>query len=334
MQLTNNTNVSLSLAVWLATDEYDYNDDPDTISTTTLLQPIRAIVLARQNKQLEKKGDIVSLIASSMGTAIHDSIEKAWRSEDLTATLEKLGYPKHIADRIVINPTKDTAFPEMIPVYLEQRYSKVINGFTVTGKPDIIANGKLEDYKSTSAWSEVYGSKTKEHTQQVSVYHWLNPEIITDDLALIQYIYRDWSKSDARTNYKPKPGRNPYPQTQLVTKEVKLLSLVETESFVSGILSQIRFYENAPQENLPQCTREELWQSDDEWKYYKKPDAKRATKANITSAAEAQAVLDANGGVGLVKHFPGKVVRCNYCDVSEVCQQAQNFVQQGLITLT
>jgi len=79
--LTNNTNVPLSMALWLADDDYDYDDDPNVISATTLLKPMKAIVLARQNADLVKTGDIVSVAASRIGTAMHDAIERTWRKK-------------------------------------------------------------------------------------------------------------------------------------------------------------------------------------------------------------------------------------------------------------
>ena len=43
-QFSNNSNITLSMAVWLATDDYDHNDK--VISVTTLLKPIKQTVLA------------------------------------------------------------------------------------------------------------------------------------------------------------------------------------------------------------------------------------------------------------------------------------------------
>ena len=41
----NVSEVPLALAVFLASDYYDYNEDQNTISATTLLKPLRQIVL-------------------------------------------------------------------------------------------------------------------------------------------------------------------------------------------------------------------------------------------------------------------------------------------------
>jgi len=45
LRYANVSDVPLALAVFLATDSYDYNPDPNTVSATTLLKPIRQIVL-------------------------------------------------------------------------------------------------------------------------------------------------------------------------------------------------------------------------------------------------------------------------------------------------
>ena len=43
----NNINqVPVSMAVWLAHDEYDHNDDPNHISVTGLIKPTKQLILA------------------------------------------------------------------------------------------------------------------------------------------------------------------------------------------------------------------------------------------------------------------------------------------------
>ena len=146
---TNNTNIPLSMAVWLATDSYDYSDDPNQISATSLLKPIRAIVLARQNKELDKVAEISGLVASKMGTAIHDSIEASWLSDKLQDTLKALGQSDKVIKRIKVNPLPEELEEDTIPVYMEQRVSKDLLGFKISGKYDFVINGRLEDYKTT-----------------------------------------------------------------------------------------------------------------------------------------------------------------------------------------
>jgi len=150
--LTNTTGMPLSLAVWLAQDDYDYSDDPNTISATTLLKPMKAIVLARQNKELEKNGDISTLLPSRMGTALHDSLEKAWINPDkVKETLSKLGHPDSIINKVLINPTKEELTNDCIPIYVEQRGVKQVGEYKVSGKFDFRCSGTLRGLQEHSS---------------------------------------------------------------------------------------------------------------------------------------------------------------------------------------
>ena len=75
---TNKNNVSMPLAVWLMHDDYDYDKRDNVISATSLLKPLRALILSHQNKGLDKTVDIMDLVSSRMGSAIHAIAEKAW----------------------------------------------------------------------------------------------------------------------------------------------------------------------------------------------------------------------------------------------------------------
>ena len=121
--ITNDDNVSLLLAVWLATNEYNISDDPKLISATTLLKPVRQNVLARQNMGADKIMDVMAMVPSRLGTAVHDSVEKSWINVDnVKEVIKSMGFAKEVVDRIVINPTK--VEPNDIPVYIEQRHEK------------------------------------------------------------------------------------------------------------------------------------------------------------------------------------------------------------------
>lgn len=89
----NHSGVPLSLAVFLASDYYDYNDDPNTISVTTLLKPTRQIVLAKRLPPDNAPLDLVAQMSNRLGAAMHDGIERAWQTNYVNAMLS-LGYPK------------------------------------------------------------------------------------------------------------------------------------------------------------------------------------------------------------------------------------------------
>jgi hypothetical protein len=112
----NVSDVPLSLAVFLASDYYDYNVDPDTISTTTLLKPVRQIILPSRIPPGEGLVSLPDMLNNRMGAAIHDGIERAWLTNVGPAMLA-MGYPTKVVERIRVNPTHDylkptpTAFP-------------------------------------------------------------------------------------------------------------------------------------------------------------------------------------------------------------------------------
>ena len=324
MKITNNFNISLSLAVWLLHDEYDYVNEPNYISVTTLMKPLRHIILPRRIPRELVETDVSDFIARALGHSLHDSIEKAW-VKGYRRILSLLGYPEAVIDRIRINPTPEelAATPNAIPIYLEQRAKKTVtvNGmtWTVGGKFDMVAEGIVHDNKSTSAYTWVYGGRDEEHQQQGSLYRWLNPDKITEDFIRINYIFTDWQKSQAKQN----PN---YPQKRVESKDIVLLSEAEVQRWVEWKLQLVMKYWDAPERDIPNCTDEELWMSDPKFKYYADPakTSGRSTK-NFDSLLEANAFKAEKGNKGIIITVPGEPKRCDYCDAFPLCTQKDKY---------
>ena len=157
MSLTNNSNIPLSVSVFLATNSYDFKPDPRSLSATDFNRSIRQVILRNRMNGPDSPTepvDIASLVKSKMGTAIHDSIEKTWLDPQMReAGLRNLGYPESVIKRIVVNPTEVT--PDQIPVYMEIRKSIKLGDWTVSGKFDFVAEGSLTDFKSTSVMNAI-----------------------------------------------------------------------------------------------------------------------------------------------------------------------------------
>ncbi len=162
--------------------------------------------------------------------------------------------------------------------------------------------------------------------QQGSIYRWLNQDIIVGDTIKIQLIFTDWSAMKARTD------RN-YPQSRVLQQEIKLMSVEETQTFVTNKLETLARLEAMPQASLPLCTPDELWQKPDQWKYYKNPAKKSRSTKNFDTLNEAVIRQSNDGNVGEIVHVPGQVTKCKYCDVQEICLQAQDMVNSGLLVL-
>jgi hypothetical protein len=123
-----------------------------------------------------------------------------------------------------------------------------------------------------------------------------------------------------------------YPQTRVLTKSYPLWSVEQTDKFIKDKLADITRLFDKPQEELPECTSEELWESQTKYKYFKNPNAQRATK-NFDSLDEANNRMANDGMVGTVKTVRGEVKACRYCEVSGICKQAQNLILQGRLVL-
>lgn len=340
MPITNNTGIPLALAVWLVHDEYDYINEPGYISATALMKPLRHLILPKRLPPEARQEDVEAYISRALGHSIHDSMEKAW-DKGYQVNLAKLGYPKSVIERVMVNPTDKqldamrASGKEPIPVYLEQRMFRRFGDYVIGGKYDAITDGFVNDTKSTSAFSWVFGGRTADYQLQGSIYRWLDAKgysdpscetpfrpRITEDIMRINFVFTDWQKMQAKTN----PG---YPQKRVEQKEIQLLPLEETEAWIREKIRQYEKFKDAPESEIPECSPEELWQSDPVYKYFKDPvkaqtPGSRSTK-NFDSLAEAHA-FKAEKGQGIVITVPGQPKRCEYCAAFDACTQKDRFL--------
>ncbi len=328
MQVTNTAGVSLPMAVWLLHDDYDMVYGVDNyMSVTTLMKPLRQIVLPRRIPPEENIVDVQDFIARKMGHSLHDSIEKAWLNPE--RALKLLGFSDAIIARIKINPTDDErrAMPDMIPVFLEQRAMAQIDAFTIGGKFDMVSDGIVNDSKSTSVWGWVKGTRDDDHITQMSLYRWIDAQQpmpkIDQDFGRVNYIFTDWAKMMARST----PG---YPDSRVKHKDYPLWSLDETEAWVRAKLALIQANWNTPEDRLPECTDIELWRSAPQFKYFSDPakaqdPTARSTK-NFDSLSDANKFMAEKGGRGIVITKPGEVKACAYCAAFNGCTQKDRYL--------
>lgn len=321
-QFTNLTNVPLSVAVYLAMDFYDYV--PDTVSATALLRPVRQRILAARVPADQQPTDILNVIKSRIGTSIHDGVEKVWVGGHYQQAMKSLGYPQDLIDRVVVNP--EGKLPaDAIPVYLEKRSFKSIDGVTICGKFDFVANGGLEDFKSTSTFTWVKGTKEADYKIQGSIYRWLNQDIITQDYITIQFFFTDFMQAKASD-----PN---YPNRQVESLRVPLMSIADTETYIRSRIALFNQYRDSDDVDIPECDDKELWRKEAVFKYYKNPsNTKRSTK-NFDTSYEAHERLTKDGSVGLVKEVPGQVIACKYCAAFPICNQKDHLIATGSLIM-
>lgn len=324
---TNYSNVSLPLAVWLAAnDGYDLKPGKKVISATTLLKPIKSIVLGQQLLEDNAQGlvDIQDLIPSRLGTAVHTAVEVAWVCHYRIA-MRNMGMAEKAIEMIRINP-KPPLEAGIYAIYLEQRSQKQLLGYTLSGKFDIVENGRVKDVKTTGTYNWIHGGNDDKYIWQGSIYRWLNQDIITDDFLDVEMVFTDWSSLKALSD-------KAYPQKRIMTRTLPLKSLEETEEFILAQLTKISNYMDKPEVELPDCTPEEVWQRPTTWAYYKNPqNLGRATRV-FDNEYEATALQITNKGVGIVQKRPGEVKFCRYCPARPICHQAEGYQMQGLLEI-
>lgn len=319
----NVSQVPLSLAVFLVSDNYDH--DSSTISATALIKPLRQIILSNRVPTEEAIVDLIQMVPSRMGSAIHDAIERSWK-DNYQIALDHLGYPKKVIEKIRINPKPEELQDGQIPIYLEQRAYKQVGKFLISGKYDFIGDGRVEDFKSTSTYSATNNTNDEKYIWQGSIYRWLNPDIITKDEMAIQFIFTDWSKAKAMQDPK-------YPQQRIQQRILPLKSVQETDGFVRRKLSQIDEYWDKPEEEIPHCSDEDLWRSEPVFKYYKNPEKTSRSTKNYDSRQEAYLRLAEDGNVGKVVEQPGTITACKYCTAFSVCSQKDALIADGSLVL-
>ncbi|CAL9970181.1 exonuclease [Vibrio phage D292] len=316
-KFTNKHNIPLPLAVMLAHDDYDHNDDPYTISATSLLKSTRQLVLATRSTGEEEPVDISTLIASTQGTALHDALEKAWLSPKLPETLKALGLTASVAEQVRVNPTDGKA--GRFDIFMEIRKDKKIGRWTISGKFDFIMEGIPHDLKNTSTFK--WSGSHQDYIDQLSIYRWLNPDLTKEDLGRILFWFKDYSEwSSSKAGYPPFP---------LVQKELNLRPPRQTEKWIKDKLDLVEKHLDTPEPELPLCTSEELWQSPSKFKYYSKPDAVKASKVFDSMTLASSYMM--GKGKGRIVEAKGEARACKYCNVRSGCSQYGQLVQQGLI---
>ena len=329
-EYTNKNNISLPLAVFLMHDSYNYDGRPNVISATKLIKPLRSLALLRQNPQLAKSVDVSDLISLRMGSAIHNACESAWvdRANVLEA-LKVFGIADTLLDNVCINPKE--AVPGNTNIYVEQRTEKEINDFIITGQYDLVLDGEVHDYKSSICWSFINGSGIDDYIKQGSIYKWLNPEKITSDHVSIHYIFTDWSKLGTLKHKKQPHHKEEYPSLKVTSRRYPLWSIEETHNWISNRIDTLADLLDCAQEDLPECTNEDLWikDADTVYKYYKDPNKTSRSSGNFPTMDAALQKQSENNGQGIIKHVQGSARRCSYCDAEEICSQAQTLLMEG-----
>lgn len=312
--MINEKNVSLPLQVWCVDCTYSGERAEKTISCTELLKPIKCFFLSR--KADNSGTDVLDSWKAQLGTSIHSGIASAW-IDRYKYNLKKLGYTDEYIDSIKINP--ETVEKGDIPVYIENRISKELLGWTVTGQYDMILNGQLIDFKSTSTYTYKTKNKDKDYIYQGSIYRWLVGDKITEDTIAINFIFTDWKEAET--------GNPEYPNSPLLEYRLPLIDKAQITTFILDKLTRLN--ESLSSGIIPDCTHEEMQWSESTFAYYSGATTGRATKVFTTRHEALKHKVDK--GKGTVVERLGKPRRCMYCAGRELCNQYKELKEKGIV---
>lgn len=300
MKYLNRENLPIEIVEWLQSDTYDHVDDPYTISATTILKPIRSYWLSkRHGDNLEM--DVLDKLASKFGDAVHASFS-------LVQTQNVLKENRMFKSIVVAGQP-----------------------YNISGKYDILAKENevwvLKDIKTTSVWSFIYRGHDTDWIRQLSIYRWLlSQDYFIQDTAYIHLVFTDWQSSKAKSC-----DDGSYPQHKVKANyPIELMSTSDTDDYIMARVSEFHANREVEDDLLPECTKEELWSTEDTWAVWKQGTASRATKV-CQSEAEAYQYIKDKSIKGFVQHRPGKAKRCGYCPGRPFCNQYKKLVAANLI---
>lgn len=262
------------------------------LSATELLSSPQIVQLRKSHyENLEQ--DVMDMVWSIIGTAVH-------------GVLEKGADGNHI---------------------VEQRLHSELDSWHISGAVDlqiVHPDGiEINDYKTVGAWGVM--NEKKEWEEQLNIYAWLVERVKQQPVKALKIIaiIRDWSRRDAET-------RAGYPATPVATIDIKLWPMEEREAFIRERIhahSEARFAADTGT-TLPPCTPSEMWEKETVYAL-KKEGAVRA-KSLHQSLEEAEEALEKAGKGFYIETRPGERTRCKYyCPVSSYCQQYKAYLEES-----
>jgi len=208
----------------------------------------------------------------------------------------------------------------------EERLFMEIGGRKISGAPDWYDGEKLWDWKTTKAYARK--SRLAEWTKQVNAYRFLLEHYgFKVSGTYIMALYKDWRKSEALKD----PN---YPQKDSEVIEIEKWTNDITENYLSERVKKLVANEKVIDDNLPECTKEEMWTREEAWVVVKKGKTRAINGGVKFSKEDAEKVLgeQKKPEENEIIHRPGIRARCEgYCSVSEFCSQRMKFkIENGI----
>lgn len=288
MRFTNKHNLPQEVFDVLSQDNYVAGQTD--FSATTLLKTPQQVQLQRRHSA-EITEDVIDRVWSLLGQAAHSILEK--HGSDTSMTEERL-------------------------------YSEVF-GRRISGQVDHYHAGCITDYKVTSVYTIIYGSRIPEWTEQLNIYGWLfRTNALKVNKLQIVAILRDWSETEANR-------KADYPQSPIVVIPLTLWGEEEAEAFINTRVASHKDAEQLSDEELPPCSKEDMWESPTKYAVMK-VGRKSAIRVYDSKEDAVQHITDIQTKANDVslQERQGERRKCaRYCSVNTFCSQWLRYINDN-----
>ena len=267
----------------------DYNNN-GTYSATTLLKDPKEIILFNRHKD-EITEDVSEHVYSLLGTSVHYILEKAEEGENQ---------------------------------FKEERLYYKFGDDTISGKFDFydMEEEMLGDYKVTTVYKYLLGDNEHYRFQLLTYAYLLRKNGFPCKGGRIYQIFRDWQRSKAKfdKSYPQKP-------VNVITFRFYDKDFAYIENEIQQRLANIHKYEDFADDEIPICSKENRWATDDKFAVMKK--GRKSAMRVLNSKEEAEGWMKNNGGE-FIQERPAESRKCvDYCSCCEFCNFWRENYGQG-----
>lgn len=287
MILTNHLNLPEQIVNAVKKDDYNNNG---TYSATTLLKDPKEIILFNRHKD-EITEDVSEHVYSLLGTSVHYILEKAEEGENQ---------------------------------FKEERLYYKFGDDTISGKFDFydMEEEMLGDYKVTTVYKYLLGDNEHYRFQLLTYAYLLRKNGFPCKGGRIYQIFRDWQRSKAKfdKSYPQKP-------VNVITFRFYDKDFTYIENEIQQRLANIHKYEDFADDEIPICSKENRWATDDKFAVMKK--GRKSAMRVLNSKKEAEEWMKNNGGE-FIQERPAESRKCvDYCSCCEFCNFWRENYGQG-----
>ena len=257
-------------------------------SATTLLHGVREILLTKRHWE-EMEADVSDSIWTIFGTAVHSIME---------------------------NQKDDT--------FKEEYFEIPVSDSKLTGKVDCydLENEILVDWKTASTWKVIYHDFDDWKKQGLIYAYLLGKNGLKVKHCKFVAMLKDFSKTKAKVD-------SSYPQSPVYTYEFDVTEkdLEETEKFVNNKIEQIEYCQGMNDKDLPPCTKEERWATDDKFAVMK--NGRKSAVRVLDNKEDAEKLMASLGTGHYVELRKGESKKCkDYCMCKDFCSYYKNNIKE------